>query len=489
VTGARAGHWDWMRWAMLATLLVAVLLRVAEAIRSPLWFDEIYILLIVRRPFLDMIHTIAADIHPPFSFLVRWVWSALGGEGALYQKLLGILFALASMVVGYRLGGRLFDRKTSLVALALVAFNLAHIRYSQEIEFFSLAWLLLMLMIQSAWNWIEMRRSRDAVLLVVWCTLATYTEYYLIATVATLGLWGVLALRKDRAALRTWLLCFAIVALMFVPQSLVLADQFMREGAGRYFRFPSIATLRELWRQLDFGMVQLILILAALALLPLLRPGPWRRPASLLWALCVLPLFATRAWVVILPREAFYMITPWMMLAAAGIGTIRSRTAFWTVSVVLVALAGWRARRLNVFPEAVATGQAVEFARERSAPGDLVVHAESHSLLAFLLEMPGARNRLLMEPGHTVPYFDGGLAVPESCYLSPEEWRREREQRRVWWAVRVDRAYATKGTVSRAGAAVAESIAAAHPDSAWSFPPFTVWRGGPMDSRGSPRPR
>ena len=191
----------------------------------------------------------------------------------------------------------------------------------------------------------------------------------------------------------------------------------------------------------------------------------------------MLPLFATRAWVVILPREAYYMIGPWMLLAAAGLGSIPGRSTFWVTSALLIAMAGFRVRHLSVFPEAVATGQAVEFAREHSAPGDLIVHAESHSLLSFLMSMPGARNRLLMEPGRRVPYFDGGLAVPESCYLSPEEWQREREHRSVWWAVRVDRAYATKGKVSRAGQAAAESIEATHPDSTWQFPPFTVWRG------------
>jgi hypothetical protein len=480
----------WLGAALAAALLIAALVRVAEALRSPLWFDEAYVLLVARQAPADIVRTIASDIHPPLAFLLRGAWTALGGQGVLWHKALSILCALGSLAMVARLGRRMFDARVALVAVAFAAVTLGHVRYSQEIEFFSLGWLLFTLQLDAAWSWLESRRGRHGALLALWTMLACLTHYAMLASSAVLALWGAVALRREPRALGRWLAGGVVVALAFAPQAVVFASQFAREGSGAYFRWPSVASVFGVLRQQSLGWPAVVPVFVALALVPLLRSGPWRRPATLLWALCTLPLLATRAWVIILPREATFMIGPWLLLVAAGLVLLPVRGLRWVACALLIAVAGWRLARHHVFPEAVETGRAIEFLRPRVVAGDYVVHAETHSLLAGLTALPHLRHRILVPEGQRVPYFDGGLEVPDSCYLSPAGWTRVSSGLGRWWGLRVDRAFATRGTVSRAGAAGELEIEAARPESTWRFGPITLWRGGraPADSAISAAP-
>ena len=81
-----------------------------------------------------------------------------------------------------------------------------------------------------------------------------------------------------------------------------------------------------------------------------------------------------------------------------------------------------------------------------------------------------------MPRGERVPYFEGGLAIPESVYYSPEQWAKDRAVGARWWGIRVDRAYVTRGHVSRAGESGAARLKAAS-DSAWTWLPVSLYLG------------
>ena len=456
-------------------LALAAVLRVRESLRTPLWFDEIYIVAVARQGLLDVVRTVARDIHPPLQFLLRWAWIRIGGEGEQWVRSLSILLALLSLVWTWRLGRRLFGRFPALFAVALLAIHPTHIRYSQEVEDYSLTWLLLLAATESAWNWIERRRLEDAFGYWIWGALALYAHYLSLFYLATLFV-AELALQARRPGRPgAWLGIHAALGLAFLPQALVFVNQFQREGSGAFFHFPTLAAVAELWRHMAFGATYLIVPLLALSLVPLFLPGQ-RRAALLLWTLCVLPLLSPRLWVIILPREVLYILPLWLLLVGAGLARLPGR---WTAPALAILLFAFGARawsRHGPFTEAVSLQRAERFVQVHGTPQDLVLHAESHSLLFFLYHDPGARNRLLLPRGERVPYFEGGLAIPESVYYSPEDWARDRAAGARWWGVRVDRAYVTRGRVSRAGERGAAMLQAAS-DSSWSWPPVTLYRG------------
>jgi hypothetical protein len=152
-------------------------------------------------------------------------------------------------------------------------------------------------------------------------------------------------------------------------------------------------------------------------------------------------------------------------------------------AALLLAVAVRAARRPPVFTEAVATGRAAEYVAKRARPGDLVVHAEPHSLLYFTYAHPELKSRLLRDRRERLPFFEGGLAVSDTFYMTAPEWRAAIATRERWWGVWVNRALATRGKVWRAGAAEAESLRAAAGDSAWTEAPVTVWEAKPPAAR------
>lgn len=456
-------------------LTLAAIVRVRESLRTPLWFDEIYIIMVARQGFLEVLRTVSLDIHPPLQFLLRWAWIRLGGDGEQWLRSLSILLALLSLVWTWRLGRRLFGPFPAVFAVALLAVHPTHVLYSLEIEDYSLIWLLLLAATEAAWNWLEHRRMQDAFAYWIWGTLALYSHYVSLFYLGILFVAGLALLPRGRGSPGAWLGIHAALALAFLPQALVFASQFQREGSGAFFHFPTLFAVIALWRHMAFGAAYLIAPLLALSLVPLFAPGH-RRAAALLWLLCTLPLLSCRLWVIILPREVLFMLPLWLLLVGAGLERLPGRWAAPAVAALLFAFGANALSKHDAFAEAVSLQHADQFVRAHASPRDPVIHAESHSLLFFLYHDPLARNRLLLPRGARVPYFEGGLVVPESLYYSPEDWARDRAAGARWWGVRVDRAFVTRGRVSRASESEAALLKSAS-DSSWTWGPVSLYRG------------
>ena len=237
--------WTTALLALGAAMAMAVALQILEAARHPVWFTEIYNLLAVHRPFGDMLRLFAADIHPPLPGVLRWGLAALGG-GEIAQKAMSIAFTAGSLVPTFTLGRRLFGTRAGLLAAFLVALPRTAIHYGQEIEDFSLLWLLTASLAHFAFAWFDEQRTRDLVGYVLVATMACYSHYVALVVVSITALLGVVWLRRDRDALRHWLLMQVLVAFFFAPQIPTAMEQFAREGIAAHSHFPGAETLRSL---------------------------------------------------------------------------------------------------------------------------------------------------------------------------------------------------------------------------------------------------
>src|SRR5262249_11720532 len=175
--------------AFAATLAIAAALRFHLAMLVPPWFAEIYVLKVAARSFGEMIDLARADIGPPLHAVLRWIWIRFGGgDGALWQKSLSIVFALGSMVFTFVVARRAFGSAAALFGALLIALHPAHVQYSAEIDDYSLTWLTIAAMIAAAWAWSERESRRGAMLYVGAAAIALYTDY------VTLLVWPVMAL-------------------------------------------------------------------------------------------------------------------------------------------------------------------------------------------------------------------------------------------------------------------------------------------------------
>ena len=464
-------------WLLVPVVALAALLRIRLALGSPLWFEEVYVLLVSRRSAAGAWWTAAHDIHPPLPFLLRHLWTRLGGDGAPWQKTLSITLALAAFPVAFRLFRRLFGTSAALVATALMAVSFALVRYGQEVGMFSLQWLLALLLVDAWSSWIESGRRRDAALGVAVAVVALYTHYAFLAVEVVLAAWGALALRRQPGRRATWAALHALALAAFLPQAPTFLQQLAREGTLRYASFPAPQAVLEYGRTLALHHRLLLPLFAALAAVPFFDRSR-RLAASLMALLVVLPPIAIRIEPLTFPTEFLFAAPFAFALVAAGLDARPLRGLRLSLAALVVAYSAWWCVRQPPFHEGFALRESLGVLRSLRAPGDLVVHAETHSLLFALYYDPGGRNRLLIEDSGT-QYFDGGLAIPDSARMTAAEWGAARARGERWWGMAVDRARVTRDQVTRAGAAGRTVIEGAARGRRWVMPPVTLWEGLP----------
>lgn len=459
---------------LVAILAIAAAIRLTLALTTPGWFAEIYIVRVARMPLHEALRLAADDIHPPLQFVLRCAWTHVAGDSVLAHKVLSILFALASMVLAFLLARRALGVRAAFFVLALLTVSAVHVQYSQEIEEYSMEWALVGAMAWFGWRWIAGRRARDAAFYVVAAALAALNHYESLPVIVLFAIGGTLALLREPRRIVAWLGWNALALVLFLPFVPVMLAQLARESGGRFFAFPSAAAIAGVWRVMGDSSRFAIFPMLALSIVPFVRKET-RRFALFLAPVLLLAPFATRFWVVLLPREVLFMLPLWLMLVAGGIASLPRAPAEGALLAALLLLGIRTLKPLPRLPEIVETAAAARALAPVVPAGGLVVHAEPHSLLYFLQYHPRYENRLLLPAGARVPFFEGGLVIPESLDITYDAWRAARESGRPWWGVRVDRALATRGRVWRAGEAPAESLAV-YGDTLARIGRVTVWR-------------
>ncbi len=464
-------------WWIALVLVVAAALRLRLALRSPLWFEELYFVLAARRTAAEVWAIAANDIHPPVGFMLRWAWTRLGGDGALWHKSLSMLFALACIPVAWALVRRLFGAGAALIATALMAVTFALVRYGQEVGNHSLLWLLAVLAVERWTAFHAGGRTRDGVVAAALTVLGTYTHYAVIALEVVVFAWGLVTLAGSRLRAGRWLALHALVAVAFLPQLPVFLGQIGREATLRYALFPTPHDARLFAHWLCLERRPTLWAFPVLALLPLLDRAR-RRAAAWMWVLVLVPPLFVRVLPITFPNEFLFAAPFWFALVASGVMGLPWRSVRAAVAVLAVLAGLTLSAPARPFHEPIALRAA--FARLAAVrhPGDEVIHAESHSLMFALYYDPAGRHRLLLENGGA-SYFDGGLVIPDSLRLDPRQWAAERATGAPWWAISVDRARVLRYRETRAGAAQLATIREAAHGRRWVFPPVTLWEGVP----------
>lgn len=128
-------------------LFLAASLRVANLISDKaFWDDELFSVLLARKPFWNVLYGAIADVHPPgHLILLHAFYSLLGNQDWVY-RLPSVLAGCALVGVVYFLGREFFEKTSALLASFLVAIAPYFIQLSNEARSYSLATLVITLM-------------------------------------------------------------------------------------------------------------------------------------------------------------------------------------------------------------------------------------------------------------------------------------------------------------------------------------------------------
>ncbi|GMV40002.1 MAG: hypothetical protein AMXMBFR64_17180 [Myxococcales bacterium] len=200
---------------LLVIVAAALLARVVGIGDESYWYDEIWSLDQVRKPFGDMLAALAReDVHPPLYSVLLWVWTRLVGESEVASRLLSALVGAAAVVPLYGLGRELWDRRTGLMAATLLALNPYAVFYGREARSYS---LMLALALWATWalvRWASQPSRGRALVWIAAATLLAYTHVYGSFVLVAQGLWALVFVPALR---RPFLAGAATVAALLLP--------------------------------------------------------------------------------------------------------------------------------------------------------------------------------------------------------------------------------------------------------------------------------
>ncbi|MFT4660246.1 MAG: putative membrane protein [Patiriisocius sp.] len=209
-------------WIILIIVCVGVMLRLIN-FTEDLWLDEIWSMLTSGpdRNAMDIINDCKVDTHPPFFDLLLHYTILLFPNFDFAGRLLALILGVVGMISTYYYAKRIsVNDKVAFIALVIITFSFFHIRYSGEGRFYTLLYLLSLMVTSHLFLFFKEKKTSHLFLFSLAGIVLTYTHYYGAILLFSLGLTIlVMYASKQIESKYFWKFCGASIAilLLFVP--------------------------------------------------------------------------------------------------------------------------------------------------------------------------------------------------------------------------------------------------------------------------------
>lgn len=172
-------------WLLLGIIIVGVLLRSYHLTSRSLWFDESFSWRLIQFPFQEMITRAAADVHPPFYYVMLRAWAVVFGSSVLSLRSFSVTLSALTIAAAYLFTSTAFkSRRAGLLAAALLAVSGWQIAFAWEARMYTLGTALALL---SSWLLVRAVRQPSLTAWIYYAIIATlfaYTHYFSFFTLA-----------------------------------------------------------------------------------------------------------------------------------------------------------------------------------------------------------------------------------------------------------------------------------------------------------------
>jgi mannosyltransferase len=438
--GARPSALRALGWLQLtASGALASVLMLLWLGRPSLWFDETVSVEAAKLPTGTLARYVAStEVNMSLYNALLHVWLWLGG-GDAWARGLSVLFGLATLPLVYALARRLFDVRTALGAVLLLAGNVEFVGHAREARGYSLAVLLVTASSLFLVRGVQDGRPRDWRLYALLGALAVYA--HLLAVLAVLAPLGSLALVRRRIDARRAVEAAGLLALLLIP----LVASLLTHWQGAQIDWVSAPRAKQLpglmlWFAGSRPVVAIYAVGAFLAFAAGYRSWQRQRDAQRLWpyallaALVVLPPLAafvvSFAKPVYLYRYFLVSLPALAVLVAAGLARLGR---LWILAPAVLAAAALSTRTTVECTPGCVIGDddwraAAGYVEARTRPGDGVIFVPKELRTAFEHYIPGSRRPRLLYPARW-PLRGGGQ---EGDATLPDALARAASSRRVW---------------------------------------------------------
>ncbi len=318
----------------------------------PLWWDEGFSIYVARLAPLDLLRTLAADVHPPAYFLLLSGWTSLIGAAPFSVRSLSVLTSVLTVALLYAAGRRINGSAGAVMTAALSIVSPYLLYYARETRMYSLGILLAAAALYAFLRLTERpAASRWWWLLNIGSVAIGLGTHYAFAILPAAQIATIVALR--RAAWRQWLLAGGAAGILIAPwlifaRSQLLALQSARLGGSSQLQlgWPALGAIQPLITGYSYGSLPTVPvatgIFLACVLIGFVALQHRQRPLALALSLCICGALALILLVRYTPGEAvargtrlgFTALPGLCLLCAAGLQRLLRRERWAGVAAV-----------------------------------------------------------------------------------------------------------------------------------------------------------
>ncbi|MCI0713989.1 MAG: glycosyltransferase family 39 protein [Chloroflexi bacterium] len=332
---------DYNLWWVVAVLFLAALLRIYNLNLQGLWGDEGWSVEFSEpRDPAAITRNMIDDLHPPLYFILLGGWRELAGSDEVAMRLLAVFAALITVALIYRIGRKLFDISSGIMAGLILALADKHILLSQEVRHYPMAFMWIAASSLVFLYWLDNPSRRNTLTYAIIYILAVYTHYYTSLILLVQLAYAILFLRPWSRVFKLGAM-MGLASLAFLPWLPIAIHQLQIRPEGILHSYSlSVDTLKIFTVDFLGRPVALFIALMIVGVVSLNQagrliirhnPGVWY--AVIWFALPVALTIAIFDYVTLLTdRNMALLILPIALLGGHGI------TAFRPTASILLAL-------------------------------------------------------------------------------------------------------------------------------------------------------
>ena len=257
---------------LMIIVLLGASLRLYKLGSNDLWFDEalsvlsadkiekVYSLPDVDVPYDNLaleerearfIHFKTVDPQPFLYYLILKCAMSCLGKSALSLRLVSVFFSILSILVMYKVGAEISNKKNGIYAAFLIAISPIHIWYAQEARQYSLSVFLMLLSVYLLLRALEREGVKYWLGFIVSSILLIYTNY--IGLVILIAIWPLFGIKKYRASLKKCIVASVVIILLFLPCIHIFWQHFLFVKEAFWLARPSLYSVMITFKNFNIG--------------------------------------------------------------------------------------------------------------------------------------------------------------------------------------------------------------------------------------------
>jgi len=212
----------------LLLLGVGIIIFWLPRLPGSLWVDETTTAWVVDTSFGEMLdRAVEFQSMAPTYYVVAWAARGVGGTSEIALRMPSVLAMGLALYLLYRLGRRLFDSETGLLAAVVLATWNEGAHLATDARPYALGVLAFVAATLSLVRWFERGRNRDAVAYVVLAVLVVYVQYVLATALLAhaVYVWRRRGALPSHRSLAIGGAAFGLLLLPLLPPLLATLDQ------------------------------------------------------------------------------------------------------------------------------------------------------------------------------------------------------------------------------------------------------------------------